>query len=48
MAKRALLIGIDNYTQFEHLPFCVIETGKMKQFLDINGDNSKNFDCKQI
>lgn len=48
MAKRALLIGIEKYTQFEHLPFCVIETGKMKQFLDRNEDNSKNFDCKQI
>lgn len=47
MPKKALLIGIDEYTHCEHLPLCVVETKKLQRFLGRNEDNSVNFECRR-
>ncbi len=47
MSKRALLIGIDDYTHISKLHSCVGDAIKMSQLLQRNEDGSTNFECIQ-
>lgn len=44
--KRALLVGIDQYQNFEDLAGCVNDVLAIEPFLARNEDGTKNFDCQ--
>ncbi len=46
MAKRALLVGIDKYTNFSPLGGCVADANAMREKLRRNEDHSGNYGCK--
>jgi len=45
--KRALLIGIDNYDNFNDLGGCVNDVNALEPLLSRSEDNSPNFDCQK-
>jgi hypothetical protein len=48
VAKRALLIGINDYDQVNSLTGCVADAEAMADVLARNGDNSVNFECRLL
>ncbi|ACU34160.1 caspase family protein [Actinosynnema mirum] len=46
--KRALLVGIDRYKNFQPLAGCVNDANAVKPLLARNEDNSLNFHCKLL
>jgi len=46
--KRALLIGIDAYDNFNGLSGCVNDVNALSPFLSRNEDDSPNFDCHDL
>lgn len=46
MAKRALIVGIDDYDNVNSLSGCVNDANNMKEVLERNEDGSKNYDCR--
>lgn len=46
--KRALLVGIDTYDQFNGLSGCVNDVHALASLLARNEDNSPNFDCRSF
>lgn len=45
MAKRALIVGIDEYDHFSSLDAAVADATEMAEILQRNGDGSVNFTC---
>lgn len=45
MARRALLVGIDEYDEFNDLTGCVADVLAMRQMLKRNADGSPNYSC---
>ena len=48
MAKKALLVGIDNYDQFRNLGGCVADALAMQEKLSRHEDKSPNYGCKTM
>lgn len=48
MAKRALLIGIDNYDHVAELTGCVADAVAMRDLLQRNEDGSPNYSCRLL
>lgn len=48
MARRALLVGIDNYDYVSSLSGCVIDASAMAELLKRNEDGSPNYDCRLL
>jgi hypothetical protein len=48
VAKRALLVGINDYDQVNSLTGCVADAEAMAEVLARNGDNSVNFECRLL
>jgi len=46
--KRALLVGIDDYDNFNNLTGCVNDIHALAPLLSRNYDNSPNFDCRSL
>jgi hypothetical protein len=46
MAKRALLVGIDDYDNISPLSGCINDATAMKELLERNEDGTKNYDCR--
>lgn len=46
MARRALLIGIDQYDNISGLSGCVQDAGAMADVLETNEDGSPNYECR--
>ena len=46
MTRRALIIGIDDYDNFEHLEGSVNDANKISDLLSKNDDGSPNYDCQ--
>src|SRR5438105_3276193 len=44
--KRALLVGIDNYRNFNDLAGCISDVRALQPLLAKNEDDSPNFDCQ--
>ncbi len=45
MSKRALIVGINRYDNFEDLTCCVDDAKAIAERLDKHADGSKNYDC---
>jgi caspase domain-containing protein len=48
MAKRALLVGINQYAHVSSLSACVADATAMAEVLSRNADGSVNFDCRLL
>jgi hypothetical protein len=48
MARRALLVGIDQYDHFSNLSGCVADATAMATVLERHEDGTKNFDCRVL
>lgn len=48
MAKRALLVGIDEYDEFSKLTGCVADAVAMQQTIKRNADGSPNYSCRLL
>src|SRR5262245_33168291 len=48
MTKRALIVGIDKYDNFNALSGCVADAAAMAALLARNDDGSINFDCRTL
>jgi hypothetical protein len=48
MARRALLIGIDDYDNISSLRGCVNDAREMSTVLERNEDGSRNYDCRVL
>jgi Caspase domain len=48
MARRALLVGINQYQHFGTLAACVPDAESMAELLARNGDGGPNFDCRML
>jgi hypothetical protein len=48
MARRALLVGINEYDNADNLTGCVLDATKMKDLLARNFDGSPNYDCRLL
>ena len=48
MARRALLVGINNYDNISPLTGCVLDATKMKDLLARNHDGCPNYDCRLL
>lgn len=46
MSRKALFIGIDQYTNFGPLACCVADANSMKELLERNEDGARNFSCQ--
>jgi hypothetical protein len=46
MEKRALLVGIENYDNFQNLEGCVNDVRSMRALLEQNEDKSPNYECQ--
>ena len=44
--RKALCVGINNYSKARNLNGCVNDATMIKKALEYNGDGSKNFDVK--
>ena len=45
MSRRALVVGINNYSGGNHLESCVSDAKAMAEHLSRHKDGKKNFDC---
>jgi len=48
MHRRALLVGIDHYTNFDSLNSCVADAEAMKTLLSSHEDGTPNYDCELL
>lgn len=48
MARRALLVGIDEYDNFNDLLGCVADATEMQKRLERNADGSPNYSCRLL
>lgn len=48
MAKRALIVGINDYDHVSPLHGCLPDAKAMEEVLSRNGDGSPNFDCRLV
>lgn len=48
MAKRALIVGIDDYENLTKLKGCVADAKAMQELLECNEDGSPNYDCQLL
>ena len=46
--RKALVVGVDHYHYFNDLTGCVNDAKRITQMLKRNGDNSLNFDVKEL
>ncbi len=48
MSRRALIVGIDNYTNVAKLSCCVADAKSVQQLFQRNQDGTPNYDCKLL
>lgn len=46
LARRALIVGIDDYNNFQPLQDCVNDANQIGELLSKNDNGSVNYDCK--
>jgi hypothetical protein len=48
MSRRALIVGIDNYTSVSRLTGCVADARSIQELLKRNQDTTPNYECKTL